>query len=66
MSAHAYADDHILAVDDHNTLHLEAVQAPEETDHDFWSALRDPVFRFIIAGFVSLFVILGVAAALTF
>lgn len=66
MSAHAHLQH--TEIDEYNTLNLESVQAPEETGsgNNAKSALHDPVFRLVMTGFVTLFSILGIAAALTF
>lgn len=66
MSSQAHVQ--LLEIDQYNSLNLESVQSPEETveDSNVRSALRDPIFRFVMAGFVSLFALLGLAAAVTF
>ena len=54
--------------DDHAST-LEAVEPKVEEFvpvHEVRKALEDPIFRFVISGFVSLFVILAIAAYLSF
>ena len=66
MSAQAHI--HLLEIDEHNSLNLEAFQAPEEAapESNPRAALRDPIFRVVIGGFMLLFALLGIAVALTF
>ncbi len=54
--------------DDHAPT-FEAVEPQSEESvpvHEARKALEDPIFRFVITGFVSLFVILAIAAFLSF
>ena len=66
MSANPHVQ--MIQIDQYNSLNLEAVQDPEEIGggEEVRSAVHDPVFRFVIAGFVSMFALLGIAVALTF
>ena len=66
MGAQAHVQ--FLQIDEYNTLNLEAVQSPEEAvaASGARTALNDPIFRVVMAGFVSLFALLGLAAAFTF